>query len=173
MTRVPRRALNWGAYFEEFVAGIALVIIIASTCWGVLTRYVTEQPAAWSGEVAAIAFAWLIFVGTAAGFKYGMHVTIDMLVARLPDGLRRGLMALADVVVLVFLTVLLILAVEFSIEAWGDPTSVLRLPRTVTYASVVVGALCMLLRYGRTAWRRWKGLDSAWLNVPGQSGAEL
>ncbi len=65
-------------------------------------------------------------------------------------------------------------AVQFAIDAWGDPTSVLRLPRTVTYASVVVGSLCMLLRYGACAtWRRWRGLPGAWLQVPGDTGAEL
>ena len=166
----PQRA--WG-YFEEVVAGAALVVVIISTCWGVVTRYITAQPAAWTGEVAGIAFAWLIFVGAAAGFKYGMHVTIDMLVALLPQALRRLLMAAADLLVLAFLAMLLVLAVEFSIDAWDDPTSVLRLPRTVTYASVVVGALCMLLRYGRTAWRRWRGVAGAWLDVPGDAGAEL
>lgn len=160
-------------YFEEIVSGAALLVVIASTCWGVVTRYITEQPAAWTGEVAGIAFAWLVFVGTAAGFKYGMHVTIDMLVALLPMALRRLLMAAADLLVLAFLAVLLVLAVEFSIDAWGDPTSVLRLPRTVTYASVVIGALCMLLRYGRAAWRRWNGVPGAWLEVPGDAGAEL
>lgn len=160
-------------YFEEFVSGAALVVIVAATCWGVLTRYVTAQPAAWSGEVAGIAFAWLVFVGAAAGFKYGMHVTIDMLVALLPPALRRLLMAAADLLVLAFLAAVFVLAIEFSIDAWDDPTSVLRLPRTVTYASVVVGSLCMLLRYSRAAWRRWNGLAGAWLEVPGDAGAEL
>jgi TRAP-type C4-dicarboxylate transport system permease small subunit len=160
-------------HVEEHIAGLALVVIIASTCWGVITRYITSQPAVWAGEVAGIAFAWLVFVGAAAGFKYGMHVTIDMLVARLPAGPRRALMAAADTLVLAFLATVLVLSVQFSIDAWGDPTSVLRLPRTVTYASVVVGSLCMLARYGRAAWRRWLGLPGAWLQVPGDAGAQL
>ena len=160
-------------HFEEAVSGTALVVIVGATCWGVLTRYITSQPAAWASEVAGIAFAWLVFVGAAAGFKYGMHVTIDMLVALLPTTPRRLLMAAADLLVLAFLATVLVLSVQFSIDAWGDPTSVLRLPRTVTYASVVVGSLCMLLRYGRAAWRRWRGLPGAWLHVPGDAGAEL
>ena len=160
-------------FFEEGVAGVALVVVVFSACWGVVTRYVTEQPATWTGEVAAIAFAWLVFVGAAAGFKYGMHVAIDMLVALLPPAPRRWLMAAADLLVLAFLLTLLVLAVEFSINAWDDPTSVLRLPRTVTYASVVVGSLCMLLRYARVAWRRWHGLPLAWLEVPGPADAAL
>ncbi|MEO7007577.1 MAG: TRAP transporter small permease [Caldimonas sp.] len=160
-------------YFEEYVSGAALVVVVFSACWGVVTRYVTEQPATWTGEVAAIAFAWLVFVGAAAGFKYGMHVAIDMVVALLPTTLRRVLMAGADLLVMAFLLTLLVLSIEFSINAWGDPTSVLRLPRTVTYASVVVGSLCMVLRYGRTAWRRWCGAPGAWLQVPGPADAAL
>ncbi|MEO8836727.1 MAG: TRAP transporter small permease [Caldimonas sp.] len=160
-------------YVEETIAGAALVVVVLSTCWGVVTRYVTEQPATWSGEVATIAFAWLVFVGAAAGFKYGMHVTIDMAVRLLPPALRRVVMAAADLLVLAFLAVLFVLSVQFAINAWGDPTSVLRMPRSVTYGSVVVGSLSMLLRYGRAAWRRWHGLPGAWLAVPGPAGAQL
>lgn len=160
-------------HFEEAVAGAALVVVVLSACWGVVTRYVTAQPATWSGEVAAIAFAWLVFVGAAAGFKYGMHVAIDMVVALLPRSPRRWLLAAADALVIVFLATLFVLAIEFSIDAWDDPTSVLRLPRTVTYASVVVGSLCMVVRYVRVAWRRWNGLPLGWLEVPGPADAAL
>jgi TRAP-type C4-dicarboxylate transport system permease small subunit len=158
-------------YVEEVIAGAALIVIVASTCWGVLTRYITEQPAAWSGEVAGIAFAWLVFVGAAAGVKYGAHMAIDMLVVRLPAVLRRVVLAFADLTVLGFLLALLVLSVEFSINAWGDPTSVLRLPRSVTYASVVVGSFCMLVRYFRAACRRWQGQGAAWRTSA--AGAEL
>lgn len=159
--------------FEEWLAGLALVVVVLAACWGVVTRYVTAQPATWTGEVAAIAFAWLVFVGGAAGFKYGMHVAIDMAVAKLPAPARRAVMAFADALVLAFLATLFVLAVQFSIDAWSDPTSVLRLPRSVTYASVVVGSACMALRYAQSAWRRWHGLPAAWLRMPGSADAAL
>ena len=173
MTSRSRFTAGPFAHFEETVAGAALVIVVFAVCWGVVTRYVTEQPATWTGEIAAIAFAWVVFVGAAAGFKYGMHVAIDMVVTLLPLTLRRWLMAAADLLVMAFLLTVLALAVEFSIDAWDDPTSVLRLPRTVTYAAVVVGGLCMLLRYASSAWRRWRGLPGAWLRVPGSADAAL
>ncbi|MEO7339201.1 MAG: TRAP transporter small permease [Caldimonas sp.] len=161
------------AYAEEAVAGCALVVVILVTCWGVITRYVTEQPATWTGEVAGIAFAWLVLLGAAACFKYGMHVAIDMLVIALRAPLRRALMALVDVLMLAFLAVLFVLAVQFSIDAWSDPTSVLRLPRSVTYVSVVAGSACMAARYAQGAWRRWHGLPAAWLRMPGAADASL
>ena len=168
--RITRSPLD---YVEEVIAGAALVVIVAATCWGVLTRYITEQPAAWAAEVAGIAFAWLVFVGAAAGLKYGAHMAIDMLVVRLPAGLQRAVTLAADAIVLAFLATLLVLAVQFSIDAWGDPTSVLRLPRSVTYSSVVVGSLCMLVRHARAAWRRCHGRSGAWLTSTATVGAEL
>ncbi len=173
MTRDGARAPGPLAYFEEAVAGCALVVVVLVTCWGVITRYVTEEPATWAGEVAGIAFAWMVFLGAAACFKYGMHVAIDMLVVALPAPLRRALMALVDVLVLAFLATLFVLAVQFSIDAWTDPTSVLRLPRSVTYVSVVVGSACMAVRYVQCAWRRWHGLPAAWLQMPGAADASL
>ena len=173
MTGEVRRAAGPLAFAEEAIAGAALVVVVLVTCWGVVTRYVTEQPATWAGEVAGIAFAWLVFLGAAAGFKYGMHVAIDMLVVALPVPLRRALMALVDALVLAFLAILFVLAVQFSIDAWSDPTSVLRLPRSVTYVSVVVGSACMAVRYAQAAWRRWHGLPAAWLQVPGAADAAL
>ena len=115
----------------------------------------------------------MVFLGAAACFKYGMHVAIDMLVVALPAPLRRALMAFVDVLVLAFLATLLVLAVQFSIDAWTDPTSVLRLPRSVTYVSVVVGSACMAVRYVQCAWRRWHGLPAAWLQMPGAADASL
>jgi hypothetical protein len=126
VTRDGARAPGPLAYFEEAVAGCELVVVVLVTCWGVVTRYVTQEPATWAGEVAGIAFAWMVFLGAAACFKYGMHVAIDMLVVALPAPLRRVLLAFVDVLVLAFLATLFVLAVQCSIDAWTDPTSVLR-----------------------------------------------
>lgn len=133
--------------FEEIVAGAALVVVVLSVCWGVVTRYITEQPATWAGEVAAMAFAWMVFVGASAALKRGMHVYIDMLLLALPPGPRRAMTLAADAIVLAFLAIGLALATEFAIDSWDNPTSVLRMPLTTIYAAVMVGFACLLWRY--------------------------
>ena len=62
--------------------------MILSVAWGVITRYITAQPATWAGELAVIAFAWVVFLGASACFKYRLHASIDMVTALLPDGGR-------------------------------------------------------------------------------------
>jgi TRAP-type C4-dicarboxylate transport system permease small subunit len=157
---------RWFRHAEETLAGIALVVVVGAVCWGVLTRYVTSQPAAWAGEVAQIAFAWTVFLGAAAGFKYSMHISIDMLVTLFPAGVRRIVQLLTDLLVLAFLGYVIWLAILFNIQAWSDPTSVLRLPRTVTYASVLVGVAFMALRQGQLCLLRFSGQHQPMMTLP-------
>ena len=52
MTRLLRQALR---HPDEAIAVLALLVTVLSVTWGVVTRYVTAQPAVWASEVAAIA----------------------------------------------------------------------------------------------------------------------
>lgn len=49
------------------------------------------QPAAWSFEVAVIAFGWLVFFGSAACIRWRMHADVDVLVAMMPPAWRRAI----------------------------------------------------------------------------------
>ncbi|EPX75841.1 TRAP-type C4-dicarboxylate transport system small permease component-like protein [Salipiger mucosus DSM 16094] len=139
------------------MAGAALVVLVATVCWGVLTRYVTATPAAWTGDISSVAFAWLIFMGGAAAFKHGMHMSIDILWVRLPAPVRRWLGAAVDALVLAFLGYVTWLGVGFCLESMDDPLPILRWPRAILYAAVVAGFACMLLRYLGIALRRFRG----------------
>lgn len=144
-------------YFEEVLAGAALVVLVGTVCWGVVTRYVTATPAAWTGDISSVAFAWLIFMGSAAAFKYGMHMSIDLLWMLLPATGRRVLGALVDLLVIAFLAYATWLGVQFCLASMDDPLPILRWPRAVLYAAVMVGFACMGLRYAALAWRRARG----------------
>lgn len=132
---------------DEAVAILALLVTVVAVTWGVVTRYVTAQPAVWATEVAAIAFAWLTFFGASACFRHNAHPSIDMLVQRLPQRpqamLRRGV----DLLVAAFLVYFAWLGASFSIAAWDNPTAVLRVPMTVVYAPVTIATLMMLARH--------------------------
>ncbi len=142
--------------FEEIVACVALALIIFSVGWGVITRYVTAQPAAWASEVATLAFAWLVFFGAAACIKYKLHPSIDMLVARLPRPLRLCVRGLNHALVLGFCGFMVWFGTRFAIDAWSNPSPVLRLPLTWLYGPVTFCFALMALRYlqvlARGAW---------------------
>ena len=144
MKRLLQQALR---YPDEAIGAGALLVTVGSVGWGVVTRYVTAQPAVWASEVAAIAFAWLTFFGASACFRHNAHPSIDMLVGRLPAGPQRVARIGVDLLVAAFLAYFCWLGLEFSIGAWDNPTAVLRLPMTVVYGPVTLASLMMLARH--------------------------
>jgi TRAP-type C4-dicarboxylate transport system permease small subunit len=131
---------------EEVVAGAALVVVVLAVCWGVITRYVTAQPAPWAGEVAAFAFAWCVFVGAAAVAKRGGHVSIDMLTAAFPAAIQRAIRLGAQALSIAFCAVASALALQFSLANLDNPSAVLRLPLAILYMAPATGFALMAVR---------------------------
>lgn len=142
--------------FEEIVAAVAVAVVVLAVGWGVLTRYVTAQPAAWAGEIATLAFAWVVFFGAAACIKYKMHPTIDLLLNRLPDALRIPVIWFNHLLLLAFFVFMIWFGVRFAIDALESPSAVLRLPMTWLYGPVAFCFLLMAVRYLQVmAGRQW------------------
>ncbi|MEO5862143.1 MAG: TRAP transporter small permease [Burkholderiales bacterium] len=133
--------------FEEIVACAALISVVLSVSWGVITRYITSQPAAWASEVATLSFAWVVFFGATACIKYKLHPSIDMLVVRLPRPLQWCVRWLNHLLVLGFCGFMAWFGARFAIDAWSNPSPVLRLPLTWLYGPVAFCFALMALRY--------------------------
>ena len=154
MSDAPRR-LGRFDLVEEVIACSALLVVVAAVCWGVLTRYITAQPAPWAGEVAGMGFAWLVFLGAAAGYKRGLHVSIDILTQFLPRPLERALAVLVQLAILAFAGYVAWLGVGFTIRNLANPSPVLRIPQSIIYLAVTLGFLSIALRQ---AWRLGRSL---------------
>ena len=142
--------------FEEIVAALAVVVVILSVSWGVLTRYILEQPAAWAGEIATLGFAWVVFFGAAACIKYRLHPAIDLLVVRFPPRLRRLVEWTNHLLLLGFFGFMVWYGVLFSIDAVETPSAVLQLPLAWLYGPVTFCFALMIVRYLQVlAGRHW------------------
>ncbi|WP_297722699.1 TRAP transporter small permease [Limnohabitans sp. Rim8] len=145
--------------FEEIVASCSLIVVVTSVCWGVITRYITEQPAAWASEIATLSFAWLVFFGATACIKYKLHPTIDMLVKSMPSTLQTLIRWMNHLLVLGFCAFMAVYGTMFAIGSWGNPSPVLRLPMTVLYGPVSFCFALMILRYLQVVWGRTWEID--------------
>lgn len=58
---------------------IAFACLIVTVGLQVLTRNVLHIPMIWTGDVAQLLFAWLIFIGAALGLRRGVHYTVEVL----------------------------------------------------------------------------------------------
>lgn len=130
---------------DSVLSGMALVVVILSVSFGVFMRYVFDNPPVWTNELAAIAFTWLVFLGTSIAFKKKMHIGIDLLVTHLSNRVQWVVGLTAHFVLLVFFGYMVIYGTVFSVESLAQPTSIMRLPNTCFYSAVPVSFALMLL----------------------------
>jgi TRAP-type C4-dicarboxylate transport system permease small subunit len=82
-----------GRWADLTGAGIFAVLFLALVLQ-VLRRFVFGAPAAWTEELASIAFVWVIFWGTAFAVPLSVHVAVDFVVPRFAPRVQRTLYAL-------------------------------------------------------------------------------
>lgn len=158
---LARRRTGLLGRIDEMIAIACLIVIVAAVSWGVITRYILPQPAAWTYEVATIGFAWLVFFGAAAGVRRRMHADIDMLVVTFSPRARHAVAVFNWWLLTAFFALLTVLFVWQSIVGHSVYTIALSLPRSVIYAPIALASLMMLLQH--------LGLDRPWRKDASQS----
>jgi len=142
---------------EQAIMNIAFVVLLGAISWGVLSRYITHNPATWVAEVSAISFSWLIFVGAAEVHRRMQHVSVDLLTSILPAGLQRVLAIAVDVFVILFCFYVTWLGARETIAIHSSTTSMLRIPLSVGYSGLTLGFFLMGMRGLQRLWRNAGG----------------
>ena len=109
---------------------VALVVFVAA---GVIVRFLPFASMGWADEIIELAFAWLVFLGTAALWRDRTHFRVDLLPIKLGNSkaglkLEIGLALLA----LGFFLVFTYQGVWVSYKA-TDRSPILELPRYLWY----------------------------------------
>ena len=140
-TRLAERLARWA----DLVGAGIFAVLFLSLVVQVVRRFVFGAPAAWTEELAAIAFVWVIFWGTAFTVPLHAHVAVDFVVPRFAPFARRvlyalGLAALAGC----FLWALPGIADYLRFMA-RERTPVLDLPFSIAYSVFFAAALMVVV----------------------------
>jgi TRAP-type C4-dicarboxylate transport system permease small subunit len=133
-------------YFEELLASIAISIVVISAFYGVISRYVLNNPVAWSNEVATIAFTWTVFLGAAAAWKNNKHIHLDLVYNFFPNKIKIISDWLKNIILIIFIAFALYLSIQFTITAYNKPTGILRIPFSYVDVPVVIFFSSIILR---------------------------
>ena len=126
-------------------AGIFAVLFLALVVQ-VVRRFAFGAPAAWTEELAAIAFVWVIFWGTAFTVSLKDHVAVDFVVPRFGRSVRRALYALGLVLLAgCFLWALPGIA-DYVAFMSREGTPVLGLPFSIVYSVFLAAAVMIVVR---------------------------
>ncbi len=130
-------------FFENFVTGTALVVIVGSVIWGVLTRYITDQPAVWTSETSGIFFTWVVFIGAMSAHRRNAHVNVPMLVDSLRPTFKRFIQVISDIIIFFFVSYSAYLSFGMMIKGASRPSAVTGIPFSYVYLAPLVAFVVM------------------------------
>jgi TRAP-type C4-dicarboxylate transport system permease small subunit len=89
----------------EVIMVIILTTMVGLVFGNVVARYVFNSAITWAEEVARFLFVWLTFVGASFGLMKGLHLGMDMVVARFSPRTRSLIEVVNGFIILAFLGV--------------------------------------------------------------------
>ncbi len=137
------------SFFTNRMAEILLVLFLSVLTivvfLQVLFRYVFTLPLFWTEETARYCLIWASMLGAGYALRHGQHIAVTFVVDRLPEGLYRATMRLAQVAVLAIIVVILWGGVELVSITRHQISPALRIPMSYPYLAMPTGALFMLI----------------------------
>ncbi|NRA86061.1 MAG: TRAP transporter small permease subunit [Rhizobiales bacterium] len=145
---------------EDVTAALALVIVLFSVIWGILSRLLPVETAVWSIELSGVVFTWAVFIGSSAAYRRGMHVSIPIIIDLLPKVLHFLIFIIVQIIVFIFLLYVVYLSGLLMIESANRPSPVLRIPFTFVYLPVALSCLSIALTTARLGFEKIKTLQT-------------
>lgn len=94
--------IRWLDRAEQLITATTAVIMIvlsALICWQVFSRYVLNSSPFWIEEISVISLMWIGLLGAAGCVWTESHMSLELVVAKLPETVRIWLRALTDLAI--------------------------------------------------------------------------
>ena len=142
--------------------GAATVVIFVA----VVHRYASALPIpglqdwllrinlSWAQELCIYLFIWMAKFGAAYGVRTGIHIGVDVLINRLPDGVRAKFIVFGLLAGALFTGIIGTLGADFVWKmAHTDQVSAdLELPMWIVYLAIPCGSYLMCFRFLQVTW---------------------
>lgn len=143
----------------ELVAATMFAALFGTFLIQIFTRYVLNNPTAWTQELTLVLYIWVVFWTCAFILHERDHITFDLISSSLPPRGRRLLAIAATGLVVVAFGVALAPSFDFVSFMKIVKTPVLRLPFDIVY-SIFVIFLGAAIAAG--VWRLWRLFGRSW-----------
>ena len=122
-----------------------------------VTRYVMNDSAAWTEEVARSLLIGVVFVGVAIGVAKNMAIQVDFFYRYLPPAVGRWMSRLVDAMRIAFFAAAVVMTVQMMLKI-GNQTrmTIVDAPMNIVYGVVLLGFVALTFRSIQVALRHWR-----------------
>ena len=110
------------------------------------TRYVLNDSAAWTEEIARYLLIATVFVGAAIGVAKNNHIQVDFFYHFLPAGVGRFMALLVDVLRIGFFGMAVVMSWQMMQKLGNYKMTIIDLPMNIVYGVCMFGFASMFLR---------------------------
>jgi len=128
----------------------------ATVFYQFFTRYVLNNSASWTEEIARYLLIGVVFVGAAIGVAKNNHIQVDLLYRWLPSWLARALAIVVDVIRIAFFASMAFYTVQMMQKMGNYQMTIIDLPMNIVYSVVLFGFAAMALRSVWVAKVHWQ-----------------
>ena len=121
--------------------GMAIVVFVQF-----FSRYVLNDSAAWTEEIARYLLMWVTFVGAAIVMRRGTNIGVEVLMHWLPETSQRGLRFIIDIITVGFVGLLCYFSITITERMGIQRMTVIDWSMGIVYAGIAVGCFLMMWR---------------------------
>jgi len=131
-------------------------ILAADIFYQFFTRYVLNDSASWTEEIARYFLICVVFIGLAASVRTNRHIHVDFFYRLLPKAACRIMSTLVDVVRIVFFSYAVILTWQMMQKMGSYRMTIIDLPMNLVYGVCAIGFACAAARSVQVMIEHWR-----------------
>jgi TRAP-type C4-dicarboxylate transport system permease small subunit len=149
--------IDLGAYLIEDWVSLAFFWLLGlNVFYQFFTRYVMNDSAAWTEEIARYLLICTVFMGVAAAVRRTRHIHVDFLYRLIPAPAGRVMSTLVDIGRIVFFVVAVGLTIQM-MDRMGDlKMTIIELPMNLVYGVCAIGFAAAAVRSVQVALENWR-----------------
>ena len=122
-----------------------------------VTRYVFNDSAAWTEEIARYLLVGVVFVGAAIGVRKNNHIQVDFFYRHLPAAVGRWMSRVVDVLRTAFFVAAAVMTVQMMLKIGNSANmTIVDLPMNIVYGVCLLGFVAMLVRSVQVSVVHWR-----------------
>jgi TRAP-type transport system small permease protein len=138
---------------EAWVALGFFWLLGATVLYQFVTRYVLNDSAAWTEEIARYLLIATVFIGATIGVVKNNHIQVDFFYRYMPHRLGRFMSTAVDIMRIAFFAAAAVLTVMMMLKLGSNSRMTLvDLPMNWVYGTCLAGFVAMTLRSIQVAW---------------------